>query len=90
MVYRPPSSSENSLNFNVFMEEFNNMLESRMLAGKLIILGDFNIHMDDTTSISASKFGDLLLEYGLTSTISLTRIHSFQIMSPKILKQNYS
>ena len=42
-----------------------------MLAnGKLIILKDFSIHMDDTTSTSASKFGDLLLEYGQHQHVS--------------------
>ena len=84
VVYRPPSSSKNSPNFNVFMEEFNNMLESCMLAnGKLIILGDFNIHMDDTTSASASKFGDLLLEYGLHQHVSgptHTRGHTLDLV----------
>ena len=42
-----------------------------MLAnGKLIVLGDFNIQMDDTTSTSASKFVHLLQEYGLHQYVS--------------------
>ena len=86
VVYRPPSSSKNSPNVNVFMEEFNNMLESCMLAnGKLIIRGDFNIHMDDTTSTSASRFGDLLLECGLHQHISgptHTQGHTLDLVLP--------
>ena len=71
VVYRPTSSSKYSPHFNALIKEFNNMLESCMLAnGKLIVLGDFNIQMDDTTSTNASKFGDLLREYGLHQYVS--------------------
>ena len=71
VIYRPPSSSKNGATFGVFLEEFNSLLESCMLTnGTLVILGDFNIHMDDANSAGVSKFHDLLQEYGLYQHVS--------------------
>ena len=56
VIYRPPSSSGiNSM--NCFMEEFSSFLEEYVVkSGSLLIAGDFNFHIDDTSDVSAINF----------------------------------
>ena len=71
VIYRPPSSSKNNVKFSDFIEEFNNMLEKSILSsGKLLIVGDFNIHCDVTLNADTLKFRDLSKEYVLIQHIS--------------------
>ena len=52
----PPYSSKNKINLCVFFEEFISLFTSLVsYAGKLIIIGDFNIHMDVTTNVDSMK-----------------------------------
>ena len=47
VVYRPPSTSKTGQTVRQFADEFSTLLEHVMLAGgKLVIMGDFNIHVD--------------------------------------------
>ena len=65
VIYRPPSSSINKLTYSVFLEEFTTLLEHISLApGKLIIVGDFNCHVDEGGS-NALKFLELLQIFNL-------------------------
>ena len=50
-MYRPPPSSKNKLSYGQFMEEFSSLLESVTLTeNTLLLVGDFNIHVDDTSN----------------------------------------
>ena len=45
IVYRPPPSSDNYLTNSMFLREFEQFfIEISLLPGKLILLGDFNVH----------------------------------------------
>ncbi|KXJ18376.1 RNA-directed DNA polymerase from mobile element jockey [Exaiptasia diaphana] len=56
VVYRPPSSS-----FGSFIQDFSSLLEPLSIyPGKLLICGDFNVHVDDKNDNSSKKFLDLL------------------------------
>ena len=49
-----------------FCRDFDDYLESLMqLPGKVIIAGDFNIHVEDTTDPDTRKFTQVLNNYGL-------------------------
>jgi exonuclease III len=49
-----------------FCQEFDDYLESLMLfPGKVIIAGDINIHVKDSTDPDARKFNKILECYGL-------------------------
>ena len=56
VVYRPPSSS-----YNQFFVDFSSFLERLMISpGKLLICGDFNLHVDNKNDKFAVRFLELL------------------------------
>ena len=53
VIYQSPPSSANKLTFATFMSEFSEfMAEAALTKGQLLIVGDFNIHMDSDSSES--------------------------------------
>ena len=51
ILYRPPPSTQNRLTVSMFFYEFPALLEHLAVAcGKLLLLGDINFHIDDTTN----------------------------------------
>ena len=56
-VYRPPPSSENKLTTSQFLSDFDDfLLELNALSGKLILLGDFNMHVDTLIELMFAAF----------------------------------
>ena len=56
IVYRPPYSEEHRVPVDVFLAEFPEYLESLLLCKeKLLIMGDFNIHVNDPQDSDARK-----------------------------------
>lgn len=61
VVYRPPYSELHPVTVSEFIEEFGEYLESVITTPhKLIIGGDFNIHVEDAGNGDAKRFCDLL------------------------------
>jgi len=84
VIYRPPSTS-----FSVFNDEFSSMLESLIISpGKLLICGDFNLHVNDTNDSSGVKFLDLLDCFSLrcfdTSTPTHKNGHALDLLITRI------
>ena len=66
IVYRPPHSEDHRIPVVTFLSEFSSYMESIILSkDHLLILGDFNIHMDVSTDAYTVKFMDLLESLGL-------------------------
>ena len=66
IIYRPPYSSQHLMTLNTFVGEFATYLESIILVPEpLIVIGDFNIHVNDTNDPNACEFLDLLVSMGL-------------------------
>ena len=66
VIYRPPGNNENKLTSSMFLDEFSTLLESlTVLPGKLLMTGDFNVHVDDKDDREASLFANLLHSFGL-------------------------
>ena len=68
IIYRPPPSTENKLTVNMFMSEFSKLMETLTIAsnsGQLLITGDMNFHLDDSSDRDAIAFLDLLDSCGL-------------------------
>lgn len=58
IVYYPPSKSS-----SLFFDEFPCLLEKLVTAsGCLLLIDDFNFHVDDKSDPAALKFRQLLLE----------------------------
>ena len=71
-VYRPPNST-----FNEFIDDFSSLLTVIIASPKkLLILGDFNVHINKPHNPDSSKFIDLLDEFGLHNFINIPT-HSF-------------
>ena len=65
VIYRPPK-----LSISEFLTEFSNYLELLSVSsGKLLIVGDFNIHVDDANCPHASKFLSILESFSLTQHV---------------------
>ena len=65
-IYRPPPSKENKLTPKMFFKDFSTLLESvSIYQGNVLMLGDFNFHVDVPDDYNASKFLDLLDSAGL-------------------------
>jgi hypothetical protein len=72
VVYRPPPNSKNGFTPNQFLEEFNDLMDKKIVEpGKLLITGDFNFHMDKLDDNLARNFRNALSPYGLTQHVPL-------------------
>jgi len=61
-VYRPGSRSM----MQSFFNDFSDLLERlTTLSAPLMIVGDFNIHVDDSTDIHAGKLHDIIASHSL-------------------------
>ena len=96
VIYRPPSSSKAGATFSKFLAEFADLLETVLFsAGRFIILGDFNIHVDNKSCSDAQHFLDLTDSLNLTQhvqvpthikghTLDLVLTRTFEIPSLKL------
>ena len=68
VIYRPPDNNSCLL----FFEEFSRLLVQIAAepSGCLLIMGDFNFHMDDPDNANAKRFADLLEPYDLKQHVN--------------------
>lgn len=65
LLYRPPQSNQTT-----FLCEFGKLLEAVCSkSGRFIILGDFNLHVDNISDTSAARFTSLAESFGLTQHV---------------------
>ena len=71
-VYRPPQGSANALPNSIFVDRFLDKLEDIIAAHRnLIILGDFNIHLDDLNDQDAVFFSEAMSSLGFNQNIKV-------------------
>ena len=62
VIYRP----QTQFTISDFYDEFEQFICERiLLSGELVIVGDFNIHLELSSNMHATRFLDILEEYGL-------------------------
>lgn len=60
-IYRRPPSSTNGPTNTQFFAEFTKYLERLLsLPGQILILGDFNFHIDDSSNSLANEFLEII------------------------------
>src|SRR5690349_14163302 len=85
-VYRPPSMSKSS-----FISDFSSLLEDIASSpSDLIILGDFNIHLDSQDDHYSAAFSTTLEAFGLMQHISSPTHSSGQIIGLLITRDKTS
>ena len=71
-LYRPPPSRKNKLTDTVFLSKFPDFLEyCNTLRGKLIILGDFNIHFDSPSDPLTSKALQIITTFDIFQGVEI-------------------
>ena len=71
VVYRPPYSDTHPVTISMFLDNFDDYLESIILCPEpLPIAGDFNIHVDIHDHDDSVKFMDLLVSMGLVQHVN--------------------
>ena len=69
VVYRLP---ETGAAIGLFLEEFSSLLEEVVVCSEeLLIIGDFNFHMDDSADIYPAQFGSLLELFNLKQHVAV-------------------
>ena len=73
IVYRPPYSVKDPVSNSTFIKEFSDYLESLVMSSEpLLILGDFNIHMDLPDDTDCRNMSHLLVSMGLKHVLQPT------------------
>ena len=89
VVYRPPKIPDVPL--DLFFEEFSNFIEDIITSpDKLLILGDFNLHMDKQTSIPATTFASILDMFGLVQHVSFPTHSANHLLDLVITRESES
>ena len=66
LIYKPPASSVPG-----FLDEFEDLVSSLVTTtGRLLILGDFNLHLDDPTSPGVTRLNNILQSTGLVQHVT--------------------
>ena len=70
-IYRLPPSKANQLNSALFFEEFCILAEQLVVSpGNLLIVGDFNYHVDNISNLDTVKFNNILESFGLVQHVN--------------------
>ena len=91
VVYRPPPSAANGLTSAQFFRAFSTFLECLVpQPNEIIILTDFNFHVDCTSDRDASDFLDLLDAFNLSQHVVGSTHRSGYTLDLVITRQNSS
>lgn len=73
VIYRPPPSTRNGLSVKKFMEEFTELMQHLVIStAPLLLLGDFNFHVNNANDRDASAFLELVSSFGLQQHVTQT------------------
>ena len=64
IVYRPPNTSVSS-----FLHDFDSFLEMLSTDPKHVLVGDFNLHLEDENDVNVKSFTNLISQYGFTQHV---------------------
>ena len=71
IIYRIPPNSKNKIQKSTFIEELGDLLEATAtLSGKLMLLGDFNVHLDNSSDPEGRQLTSLLASFGMEQHVT--------------------
>ena len=72
-IYRPPYSTMNQATIQSFFEEFTDQMETKSNEySNIIVLGDFNIHINNDQDADANRFKDIMEALGPQQHVSFS------------------
>ena len=75
-VYRPPYSAVNQTTLNTFLDKFPDWLSTKITEDKnIVMVGDFNVHVNDGCDIEANIFNDMMIVMGLKQWVTFPTHH---------------
>lgn len=89
IIYRPPPSQKNKFTASQFFDEFTTLLSYQSLsAGKLLIAGDFNFHMDNKNDIHSAQLNTILETTNLIQHVAMPTHHKGHILDLLITRSS--
>ena len=70
-IYHPPYSSINKCTDAMFLDDFAELLEEVLVIyGKIVCMGNFNMHIDNMENPDAQVFLDMIMAFGLENHVA--------------------
>ena len=70
-IYHPPYSSTNKCTDAMFLDDFAELLEEVLVSyGKIVCMGNFNLHVDNMENPDAQVFLDMITAFGLENHVA--------------------
>ena len=70
-IYRPPYSTVNQATIQSFFEEFTDWMETKSNEySNIIVLDDFNLHINNDQDADANRFTDIMEALGLQQHVA--------------------
>ena len=89
VVYRPPPSTDNALTVDVFFNESSNLTEEVITSNaELLIVGDFNFHVDVSDDGNSTRFSSLLENFNLKQYVKVSTHHHGHILDLVITRSD--
>jgi endonuclease/exonuclease/phosphatase family metal-dependent hydrolase len=86
VIYRPQAVG---LSPEIFLDDFSTLLEELIVCSEeLLIMGDFNLHIDDIENTQAVRFISLLDSFGLKQHVVSPTHRGGHILDPVITRDN--
>jgi hypothetical protein len=82
LIYRPPGSPRD------FLCEFDELLSQLNHVDDITLMGDFNIHVDNTTDTSATALSCLIHQYGWSQHVNVATHDAGHILDLILTKKN--
>ena len=72
VIYRPPASTQNQVPPSIFIDRFLDTLQNILITyGNIIIMGDFNLHVNDPSDPDATNLLDAMSALGFKQHVHL-------------------
>ena len=88
-VYRPPAIKGKANSITSFTDEFMEIVQEQLIRNQnVIIMGDFNIHIDDVNNQDAQGFMDCMTSMGLDQHVenfTHNKLHTLDLIFSKIV-----
>ena len=70
VIYRPPPSTVNGLKTSEFLDDFEVFLDELSIGPRNVLMGDYNIHVDEPHKSETKRFNDILASNGYCQLIN--------------------